>query len=188
MKQLAPQLATSLHTFTQLLSSTRRGARLASLLTMRQLQSWSAPQALTERAEIVVAELAANAVLHGSLPGRSFRLTLVCDASPGLLRVEVTDARGDRWPQARPASALSALSDASLHTSGRGLALVAAVADHWETLPYSPSGRPCGRNWAVRPEGAPRNNQPPHPLGNDLAWRATSGLDQNPEHRGVECA
>jgi anti-sigma regulatory factor (Ser/Thr protein kinase) len=138
MNQPAPQLTTSPHTFTQLISSTRRGARLARLLTVSQLQSWGAPQDLTERAEIVVAELAANAVLYGGLPGRSFRLALVFDASPSLLRIEVTDARGDRWPQAHP---VSAVSNASLHTRGRGLALVAAVADHWETLPYPPSGK-----------------------------------------------
>ncbi|WP_031169161.1 ATP-binding protein [Streptomyces durhamensis] len=138
MNQPAPQLTTCPVTFTQLLSSTRRGARLARLLTLSQFQSWAAPQDLTERAEIVVAELAANAVLHGSLPGRSFRLTLAFEASSRLLRVDVTDARGDRWPQGRP---LSAASDTPLHTSGRGLSLVAAVADHWETLPYPPSGK-----------------------------------------------
>ena len=84
-------------------------------------------------------ELAANAVLHGRLPGRSFRLTLVFDALAGRLRIDVTDARGERWPQPRPATAAS--SDTKLHTNGRGLALVAAIADHWETLPHPPSGK-----------------------------------------------
>ncbi|WP_328724577.1 ATP-binding protein [Streptomyces sp. NBC_00259] len=138
MNHPIPQLVTSAVTFTQLLSSTRRGARLARLLSASQLQSWGAPQDLTERAEIVVAELAANAVLHGRLPGRSFRLTLVFDASPGLLRIDVTDARGERWPQVRP---LSAVSGASLPTGRHGLSLVAALADHWETLPFPPSGK-----------------------------------------------
>ncbi|MER6141531.1 hypothetical protein ABT174_15885 [Streptomyces sparsogenes] len=96
MNQPAPQLTTTPLTFTQLISSTRRGARLARLLSVDQLRSWGAPQDLTERAEIVVAELAANAALHGSLPGRSFRLTLVFDAPLGRLRVDVTDGRGDR--------------------------------------------------------------------------------------------
>lgn len=57
-------------TFTQLLSSTRRGARLARLLAVTELRSRGASQDLTERAELVVAELAANAVLHGRVPGR----------------------------------------------------------------------------------------------------------------------
>ncbi|MCW8382763.1 ATP-binding protein [Streptomyces justiciae] len=136
MNQPPPQLATSPLTFTQLLSPTPRGARLARLLCVSQLRSWDAPQDLTERAEIVVAELAANAVLHGRLPGRSFRLSLAYDAPPGHLRIDVTDARGDRWPHPGPASDTTALP-----TNGRGLALVAAIADHWETLPHPPSGK-----------------------------------------------
>ncbi|MEV8045593.1 ATP-binding protein [Streptomyces griseoluteus] len=139
MNQPPPQLTTPSLTFTQLLSSTPRGARLARLLSVSQLRSWDAPQDFTERAEIVVAELAANAVLHGRLPGRSFRLTLVFDAPAGHLRIDVTDARGDRWPQPRPATAAS--SGTALHTNRRGLALVAALADHWETLPHPPSGK-----------------------------------------------
>ncbi|MEU5641921.1 ATP-binding protein [Streptomyces milbemycinicus] len=138
MNQPPPQVTTSPLTFTQLISSTRRGARLARLLSVDQLHSWEAPQDLTERAGIVVAELAANAVIHGSLPGRSFRLALAFQPSPCLLRVEVTDSRGDRWPLVRPTNAVS---DASLDTSGRGLSLVAAIADRWDTLPYPPSGK-----------------------------------------------
>ncbi|MFG3199806.1 ATP-binding protein [Streptomyces sp. NPDC048208] len=139
MNQLPPQLTTPSLTFTQLLSSTPRGARLAWLLSVSQLRSWDAPHDLTERAEIVVGELAANAALHGRLPGRSFRLTLVFDAPAGRLRIDVTDARGDRGPQSRPAAAASP--DTALHANGRGLALVAAIADHWETLPHPPSGK-----------------------------------------------
>jgi anti-sigma regulatory factor (Ser/Thr protein kinase) len=138
MNHATPHVTASPLTFTQLLSSTRRGARLARLLAVSQLRSWDAPQDLTERAEGVVAELAANAVLHGSVSGRSFRLSLAFEASGGRLCVEVTDARGDRWPQGRPAGAAP---DGSLDTGGRGLALVAALADHWETLPYPPSGK-----------------------------------------------
>ncbi|AZQ38099.1 ATP-binding protein [Streptomyces cyaneochromogenes] len=137
MNQPAPQLTTSPHTFTQLLSSTRRGARLARLLTVSQLQSWSAPQDLTERAEIVVAELAANAVLHGRLPGRSFRLTLVLDPPVDRLRVEVTDARGDLYPQIATGSD----TDDAPRPGGRGLSLVTALADHWDCVPYPPTGK-----------------------------------------------
>ncbi|MFH8473644.1 ATP-binding protein [Streptomyces sp. NPDC018000] len=137
MNQSLPQLDVSQLTFTQLLSSTRRGARLARLLGVTQLRSWGAPQDLTERAECVIAELANNAALHGFLPGRSFRLTLAFDASPGRLRIDVTDARGDRWPLIQPTGA----APGTLHTGGRGLALVAALADHWDTVPYPPSGK-----------------------------------------------
>ena len=76
-------------------------------------------------AEQIVAELAANAATHGRVPGRDFRLTLYVVG--GTLRIEVTDTRGDRLPRpARPAS------DA---TSGRGLLLVAALADRWGVIP-----------------------------------------------------
>jgi len=100
-----------------------------------QLRSWGAGRDLTERAETVVAELAANAALHGRSPGRSFRLTLVLDPSGGRLRVEVTDTRGDLLPHIAPTD-----TDA-LHTCGRGLPLVATVADHWDCVPYPPSGK-----------------------------------------------
>ncbi|MBT2398328.1 ATP-binding protein [Streptomyces sp. ISL-100] len=132
-----PQLEAPARTFTQLLSSTRRGARLARLLGVTALQSWGAPPDLTERAELVVAELAANAVLHGRLPGRGFRLTLAFNPSADRLRVEVTDARGDLYPQI----ATGATGPDSLRPGGRGLALVAALADRWDTVPYPPSGK-----------------------------------------------
>jgi anti-sigma regulatory factor (Ser/Thr protein kinase) len=150
MNQSLPQLAVSQHVFTQLLSSTRRGARLARLLGVTELRSWGAPQDLTERAEIVIAELAANAVLHGFVPGRSFRLTLAFDARSGRLRVDVTDAHGERLPRFPYGDAASG----TLHTGGRGLALVAALSDRWETVPHPPSGK------TVRVELTTRNDVP----------------------------
>jgi anti-sigma regulatory factor (Ser/Thr protein kinase) len=122
-------------TFTQLLSSTRRGARLARLLSVTTLHTWDAPPDLTERAELVVAELASNAVLHGLVPGRCFRLTLALDRSAGRLRIEVTDARGDL----RPLPTLPAPDP--LTTTGRGLALVTALTDHWDCVPFPPGGK-----------------------------------------------
>ncbi|MBP2585414.1 anti-sigma regulatory factor (Ser/Thr protein kinase) [Streptomyces sp. PvR006] len=134
MNHPTPQLGSLTCGFTQLLSSTRRGARLARLLTVSALQSWECPHALTERAEQVVAELAANAVVHGHVPGRDFRLALRFEPTATLVRVEVTDARGERLPRgaARPVP---------LPTGGYGLTLVAALADHWETVPHPPGGK-----------------------------------------------
>lgn len=71
------------------LSPTRRGARLARLLTTAHLGSWGLP---TESAAHIVAELAANAAAHGRVPGRDFRLSLT--ASDTSLRIELTDTRG----------------------------------------------------------------------------------------------
>ncbi|MFC9889752.1 ATP-binding protein [Streptomyces pilosus] len=101
-----------------LLSSTPRGARLARLLAVDTLRSWGLPH---ERASHVIAELAANAATHGRIPGRSFRLTLYVVGTT--LRIEVTDTRGDRVPEAQVPDP-----DAE---SGRGLLLVEALADRW---------------------------------------------------------
>ncbi|MGW9136683.1 ATP-binding protein [Streptomyces sp. NPDC055681] len=119
MNHALPQVDRLSRTFTQLLSSTRRGARLARLLAVTEMRTWGAPQDLTERAELVVAELAANAVLHGLVPGRCFRLTLVFDPAAGRLRVEVTDARGEVYPQPPPADAEPPSLVGELQGSGR---------------------------------------------------------------------
>ena len=79
------------------LSATPRGARLARRLTGHQLSAWGHPHGgdANHTAQQVVAELAANAVTHGRVPGRDFGLRLLL--LPGdTLRVEVSDARGDR--------------------------------------------------------------------------------------------
>ncbi|MCB8905784.1 MULTISPECIES: ATP-binding protein [unclassified Streptomyces] len=140
MNRLVPQLGPPPCGFSQLLSSTRRGARLARLLAVSALQSWGAPQDLTERAELVVAELAANAVAHGYAPGRDFRLALHFEPAAGLVRVEVTDALGERLPRFPRPLPEGGPSDA-LRTGGYGLMLVAALADHWETIPHPPGGK-----------------------------------------------
>ncbi|MFJ2259559.1 ATP-binding protein [Streptomyces sp. NPDC087844] len=103
-----------------LLSATRRGARLARLLTERQLADWGEPSGAAEQ---VVAELAANAVPHGLVPGRDFGPALGLDGT-GTLRIAVTDARGDRLP------CIQVPADDGAE-SGRGLLLVAAYADRW---------------------------------------------------------
>jgi anti-sigma regulatory factor (Ser/Thr protein kinase) len=130
VNQEITQAAALVRRFTVLLSPTRRGARLARLLTERQLADWGEP---SDAAEHVVAELAANAVLHGRVPGRDFRLTLRIDAV-GALRIEVTDARGDRVPRVPDPVPGHA-------ESGRGLQLVAAYADRWGVDEAPASGK-----------------------------------------------
>jgi anti-sigma regulatory factor (Ser/Thr protein kinase) len=141
MKRATPQAGPAVAVFTQLLSSTRRGARLARLLTVTELLSWEVPYDLAERAELVVAELAANAVLHGHVPGRCFRLALTYDRAAGRLAVEVTDARGESKPRPPAPDAGPDAESGPLRTGERGLTLVAALADHWETVPHPPGGK-----------------------------------------------
>ncbi|EFL32868.1 regulatory protein [Streptomyces viridochromogenes DSM 40736] len=111
-----------LHTrhFAVQLSATRRGARLARLLTERQLDAWGEPY---ETAAQVVAELASNAVRHGRILGRDFRLRLKLHADR-TLRIEVTDARGDRVPRLPDPGEQDA-------EGGRGLRIVEAYAECW---------------------------------------------------------
>ncbi|WP_329812270.1 ATP-binding protein [Streptomyces sp. GSL17-113] len=122
--------------FSVLLSATRRGARLARLMTVAELSARGLP---TESAALVVAELAANAALHGAVPGRSFRLRVSLHET-ALLRVEVTDARGERAPVAGPRQPPGADSEA-----GRGLVLVEALAERWGVR-HGPG--PCKTVWA----------------------------------------
>lgn len=110
--------------FTVLLSPTLRGARLARRLTERQLADWQYP---SESAEHIVAELVANAVQHGRVPGRDFRLTLALDTQ-GALRIEVTDLRAERIPRIPAASAPE---QEVIAEGGRGLLIVDALADRW---------------------------------------------------------
>lgn len=134
MNQQITQTATPVRQFTVQLSATRRGARLARLLTVQQLIDWSRP---FDAAGQVVAELAANAVMHGRVPGRDFRLTLAL-SDTGTLRIAVADARGERLPHAAQQTSQDA-------ESGRGLLLVEAYADRWGT---DDGPVPCKTVWA----------------------------------------
>jgi anti-sigma regulatory factor (Ser/Thr protein kinase) len=145
MSSAAPYLPITVRTFSQRLPSTRCGARRARQLAAEWLRVWEVPSAVAERVELVVAELAANAALHGHVRGRDFRLALAFDPAADLLRVEVTDARGDRLP--RPVASEEA-ADAE---TGRGLFLVAALADRWGTDPFPPSGKTVWAEVAVAP-------------------------------------
>ncbi|TPQ21694.1 ATP-binding protein [Streptomyces sporangiiformans] len=120
-KEESPQLDTATRHFSVLLSPTPRGARLARLLSTEWLRTWELPYGVPDRAAHVVAELTANAATHGRLPGRDFLLAL--QATTEVLRIEVTDTRGDELPRLRLPSADS--------TSGRGLVLVEALSDRW---------------------------------------------------------
>ncbi|MCP9944740.1 ATP-binding protein [Streptomyces somaliensis] len=133
-------------TFELRFTSTPRGARLARRLTAYCLDSWGHPYGseTNECASLVVAELAANAVTHGRVPGRDILLRLV--RADGRLRIEVSDTRGERRPVTAPVAA-------GTEESGRGLLIVGALAETWGVTPRT--GAPGKTVWAVLPTGAP---------------------------------
>ncbi|MFD8630823.1 ATP-binding protein [Streptomyces sp. NPDC059533] len=109
-------------TFAATLPAGPHGARAARQLATAQLTDWGLP---FDDAAQVVAELASNAVTHGRLPGRRFRLRLT--AAGATLRIEVSDTRSECEP---PSTSELPPFDAE---SGRGLVIVAALADKWGT-------------------------------------------------------
>ncbi|MGW1259275.1 ATP-binding protein [Streptomyces sp. NPDC002513] len=121
------QEAVTVRVFAQRLSATRRGARLARRLAAHRLDVWGVPYGspASETVALVVAELSANAVLHGRVPGRDFELRLRCDRAAGVVRVEVSDTHPGR---PKPPGSVPDPADAD---GGRGLLLVAALAARW---------------------------------------------------------
>ncbi|MHB9859846.1 ATP-binding protein [Streptomyces sp. YIM S03343] len=103
--------------------STPRGARLARHWAGCQLGDWGYPQDgdVNDTAQHLVAELAANAATHGRVPGRDFEVRLLL-LPEGMLRIEVSDARGDRPLR---------FEEAPDGESGRGLVLVALLSNRW---------------------------------------------------------
>ncbi|GAA2641751.1 ATP-binding protein [Streptomyces vastus] len=116
------------HHFSVRLSATRRGARLARYLATQQLDAWGWPYGseVSEVTAHIVAELAVNAMQHGHVRGRGFRLRLTVTGEH-TLRIEITDARTDRLPLVLGGRKQD-LSDAE---SGRGLLIVGALSDNW---------------------------------------------------------
>ncbi|MCX5169721.1 ATP-binding protein [Streptomyces antibioticus] len=88
---------------------------------------------LSDRVEdirLCVSELATNALVHGTAPGHGFLVRLDVDGEA--VRLEVHDSR-HRHPEARRA--------ADTDVSGRGLTLVAALADDWGVQDRTPIGK-----------------------------------------------
>ena len=123
------QEAVTVSVFVQRFSATRRGARLARRLATHRLDVWGVPYGsrVSDTVALVVAELAANAVLHGRVPGRDFELGLRYDRAAAVVRVEVSDTHPDR-PKPHGHGLGPEAADAE---DGRGLLLVATIATRW---------------------------------------------------------
>ncbi|MDH6451719.1 MULTISPECIES: ATP-binding protein [unclassified Streptomyces] len=118
-------------------TSSPRGARLARQLAVRHLEEQGYPPASDASCAValVVAELAANAVLHGRVPGHDFGLRVALDTAAGLVRVEVADAASTKRPSATTPSSTPE------GESGRGLLLVDALAVRWGSAPRHSLGK-----------------------------------------------
>ncbi|WP_406501013.1 ATP-binding protein [Streptomyces sp. NBC_01590] len=124
--------------FVQRFSSTPRGARLARRLVLHQLDTWGVPHGseASDTAAVLVAELAANAVTHGRVPGRDFEVT--AEMLGRTLRIAVCDTRGELRP---PAPGEPRPPTPPLAEAGRGMLLVEALADRWDVLDRVPVGK-----------------------------------------------
>lgn len=111
-----------------------RSVSRARTLLRDQASSWQVPGDTTETAVLLLSELMTNACRHAhASPGREIGAR--CVLSTTTLRVEVSDASSE-LPRLRRASP----SD----ESGRGLALVEALANAWST-----DLRPCSTGKTV---------------------------------------
>jgi anti-sigma regulatory factor (Ser/Thr protein kinase) len=98
-----------------------RSVGRARALFREQAASWGVPPEVTETAELLLSELMTNAYRHARVPaGRE--IWARCVITEDRIRVTVTDAN-DKLPTPGTAP-LDAV-------SGRGLTLVAALADDW---------------------------------------------------------
>ncbi|MEU0629730.1 ATP-binding protein [Streptomyces sp. NPDC005989] len=101
----------------------RRSVPLVRQFVREALVDWACDGRIDD-VLLCVSELVTNALLHGVPPGRGFRLRLQLEPVGGTLRVEVHDSGDgevritDSWAD-------------SEEEGGRGLRLVAALADKW---------------------------------------------------------
>jgi anti-sigma regulatory factor (Ser/Thr protein kinase) len=93
---------------------------LARSHVARLTVDWGHPYAADDAA-LLASELCTNALLHGCLRDRLFRVETSLTGTA--LRVAVTEPRGERLPHSRP----STIGD----QFGRGLLIVRTLADRW---------------------------------------------------------
>ncbi|WP_435843412.1 ATP-binding protein [Streptomyces fungicidicus] len=133
----------------------RRSVPGARAFARRVLEDWDV-RGRTDDVLLCVSELATNALLHGVPPGRGFLLRLLPYADS--LRVEVHDSGGGvpQVPQEAP------------DESGRGLLLVAGLADKWGVGERDP-GKVVWCEFATAPAAPPPpTRSSPVPPGSTL--------------------
>lgn len=133
------ELPTPTHHFAMAFTSTPRGARLSRHLCAERLDRWGIPYDTDAHdvVSLITAELCANAVSHGRVPGRDFHVQLTANAAdvadvgdaPTTVRIEVSDTRGECLPHLD--AQLPGADADMLRTGGRGLLLVEVLAERW---------------------------------------------------------
>ncbi len=97
----------------------------ARRLVSHRLHDWGHPHTtpVNETLTLIAAELSANAVRHGRVPGRDFHVQLTL--AEGTFRIEVTDTRTEKQlphtppaPDARPSPAAACSSSPPSRTTG----------------------------------------------------------------------
>ncbi|WP_155073983.1 ATP-binding protein [Streptomyces taklimakanensis] len=160
-------------------TSTSRGARLARRLVSHRLNDWGHDYTtqVNETLTLITAELAANAVRHGHVPGRDFHVRLTL--AEGTFRIEVTDTRAEKQPPTNP-PAIDSLSE-----SGRGMLLVATLADNWGVSPRRTApGKTVWAELHAPPQGHPLTHRvAPEPTDIDLLLATASLLHGVPGSR-----
>ena len=153
--------------FAMRFSSTPRGARLARRLVAKRLEQWGcSPEGEAYQSMVSIAgELCANAVRHGHVPGRDFRVCLT--ATDAVLCIEVTDTRGERRPKPR-----SNPCDAE---NGRGLLIVGMLADRWAVVARPPGhpGKTVRAEVHTQPAASSANLPSQAPSGDRSGLRST---------------
>ncbi|MGC9376356.1 ATP-binding protein [Streptomyces sp. MH13] len=119
---------------------TQRSVPLARRRASRLVAEWGQPD-LAGDVALVVSELMTNALLHGSVRGRLIRVHLTLDHR--ILRVEVSDPRGERLPRPRPVEHIG-------EQFGRGLLLVGALSARWGWEPRT-VGKTVYAEWDTPP-------------------------------------
>ncbi|MBZ9640899.1 ATP-binding protein, partial [Streptomyces sp. PSKA30] len=97
-----------------------KSVTLARRRAHRLLTKWGHPELASDVA-LMVSELGGNAVLHGCLRDRLFRVELTL--TERVVRIAVSDPKGELLPSPRQAAVGESF--------GRGLLIVREVADRW---------------------------------------------------------
>lgn len=123
-------------------TSSSKGARLARRVAVKRMEEWGWPPESDASCTValLIGELTANAVRHGRVPGRDFRLRMTCETWTGAVRVEVSDASSERPSVVLPTSPGD--------ESGRGLFLVDVLSDRWGVASREPAGCVGKTVWA----------------------------------------